>query len=124
MNGEQGIVEAIDGDTLRLLLDDGRRIVTRGVQNYNLSLAFATTVHRSQGSEYPVVVVVYHTSHYPLVDLRLLYTAITRAKARVVLCADPRALVMTTEGVGMVARCTGLTERLREAAARRNAAVA
>jgi exodeoxyribonuclease V alpha subunit len=92
MNGEQGVVITTKSDTTTVRLDDGRVIEVRGVQNNNLRLAFCLSIHRSQGSEYPVVIVVFHSSHYPLLDKRLLYTAMTRSRMRVVLCADRRAL--------------------------------
>ncbi len=92
MNGEQGIVSTVKSDTTTVVLDDGRVIEVRGVQNNNLRLAFCMSIHRSQGSEYPIVVVVFHSSHYPLLDKRLLYTAVTRSRLRLVLCADRRAL--------------------------------
>jgi exodeoxyribonuclease V alpha subunit len=92
MNGEQGIVIRVTPDTTTVRLDDDRVVEVQGVQNGNLRLSFCLSIHRSQGSEYPVVIVVYHSSHYPLLDKRLLYTAITRSKLRVVLCADRKAL--------------------------------
>jgi exodeoxyribonuclease V alpha subunit len=115
MNGEQGVVVNFRDNTIQVRLDDGRLIETRGVQNTNLELAFCTSIHRSQGSEYPVVVIVYHSSHYPLLDARLLYTAITRAKQRVILCADRRGLEMAaSKGVTPTARITRLAKRISE----------
>lgn len=116
MNGEQGVVTGIVGDAVYIALDDGRKVVTRGVQNANLSLAFAATVHRAQGSEYPVVLFVYLASHAPLLDQRLLYTAVTRAKQRVVLCADRRALALSAATGRALVRSSGLAERISEMA--------
>lgn len=113
MNGEQGIVTNFGDDSINVRLDDGRRIETRGVQNANLELAFCTSIHRSQGSEYPIVVIVYHSSHYPLLDTRLLYTAITRAKQRVILCTDKRALeIASSMKASATARITRLATRI------------
>jgi exodeoxyribonuclease V alpha subunit len=112
MNGELGVVESVVGDAVQIALDDGRVVTTRGVQNANLSLAFASTVHRSQGSEYAVVLLVYHASHEPLLDQRVLYTAITRAKQRVVLCTDHRALVRSAERGAANQRHSALATRI------------
>jgi len=113
MNGELGVVIDITSDTITLRLDDNRIIKTKGVQNSNLRLAFCISVHRSQGSEYPVVIVAYHSSHYPLLDYRLLYTAITRSRSRAILCADRKALTMsTTSTTSRVARVTSLASRI------------
>jgi exodeoxyribonuclease V alpha subunit len=115
MNGEQGVVVNFRDDTIHVRLDDGRLIETRGVQNANLELAFCTSIHRSQGSEYQIVVIVYHSSHYPLLDARLLYTAITRARQRVILCADHRVLeIIASRGVTATTRITRLAKRIGE----------
>jgi exodeoxyribonuclease V alpha subunit len=113
MNGEQGVVRAMSGQEITTLLDDGRVVRTRGVQNSRLALGFASTVHRAQGSEYPVVVLVYHRTHGRLLDRRLFYTAITRAKQRVILCADPAALEASAAGVRLMQRQSELLARLR-----------
>lgn len=115
MNGEQGVVQAIDGDRLRLRLDDGREITTAGPQNYLLAHAFCSTVHRSQGSEYPFLVVCYHSSHFPVLDVRVLYTALTRGRRRVVLVSDRDALRITRELGAGGERFTGLTRHIADA---------
>lgn len=113
MNGEQGVVIAVKSDTTTVQLDGGRIIEVRGVQNSNLRLAFCISIHRSQGSEYAVVVVIFHSSHYPLLDSRLLYTAITRSKLRVVLCADRKALEVCASGsISQRGRVTRLGSRI------------
>jgi exodeoxyribonuclease V alpha subunit len=113
MNGEQSVVVEVTADCTTLRTDDGRVVRTRGVQNNNLGLAFCMSVHRSQGSEYPVVVVAFHSSHYPLLDTRLLYTAITRSRVRTILCADRAALATLTSPVSpQTARVTRLASRI------------
>ncbi len=113
MNGEQGVVIGVNSDTITTRLDDGRIVKTQGVQNNNLQLAYCMSIHRSQGSEYPVVVVAYHSSHYPLLDKRLLYTAITRSKSRAILCADRRALEINASSTrSQVGRVTRLASRI------------
>jgi hypothetical protein len=80
-NGEQGVVvEANPNGSLTVDLGD-RSVSLRGIYCFMLRLAWAVTVHRSQGSEYPAVVLAYdHRAHGPMLDRRLLYTAITRAQ--------------------------------------------
>jgi exodeoxyribonuclease V alpha subunit len=112
MNGEQGMVVVLEGDAISLRLDDGRTVRTRGVQNANLTLAFAATVHRAQGAEFPVVIFVYHGSHAPLLDQRILYTAITRARQRVVLCADATALQRSAASATRIARFSALAGQI------------
>lgn len=121
MNGEQGVITATDADaeTVTVQMDDGRVVTLVGHQTYLLSHAFATTVHRAQGSEYPCVVAVFHSAHAVgtpgeprRLDVRLVYTAITRAQQQVVLVADQGALALARSG-GAAARHTGLAAHLR-----------
>jgi exodeoxyribonuclease V alpha subunit len=78
-----------------------------------LALAYACTIHRAQGSEYPCVVMPLVAQHYLLLRRTLLYTAITRAKRLCVLVGDPRALRQAVENSQRAARYTGLADRLR-----------
>ena len=78
-----------------------------------LALAYACSIHRAQGSEYPCVVLPLVTQHYLLLQRNLLYTAITRAKRLCVVVGDPRALRRAVENDTVAARNTGLAERLR-----------
>jgi exodeoxyribonuclease V alpha subunit len=78
-----------------------------------LTLAYACSIHRAQGSEYPCVVVPLVTQHYLLLQRNLLYTAITRARRLCVLVGDPRALRRAVENDALASRNTGLAERLR-----------
>jgi len=117
-NGEQGVVVDVGGGAIRLRMDDGRELETRGIQNGLFTLAFAVTVHKSQGSEYPVAVVVFHSSQSPLLERRVLYTAITRAKERLVLCADRAALRVASRALGEgTYRHTGLRRILERGVA-------
>jgi exodeoxyribonuclease V alpha subunit len=75
--------------------------------------AYAITVHRSQGSEYPCVVVPLTTSAWMMLQRNLLYTAVTRAKQLVVLVGSPRALAQAVRATGSGRRHTGLAQRLR-----------
>jgi exodeoxyribonuclease V alpha subunit len=92
-NGEQGIVVGVGGNRIRMKMEDGRTVITQGpVQNGIWALAYAITVHKSQGSEYPIVILLLHASQYPVLDRRILYTGLTRAKERVLLAGDPKGL--------------------------------
>jgi exodeoxyribonuclease V alpha subunit len=113
MNGEHGVVVSMSKQELTLQLDDGRVVRTNAVQSRHLAHAFALTVHRSQGSEYPVVVIVYHHTHGRLLDRRLLYTALTRARERVILCADAGALARSSANDHAGQRRSDLANLLR-----------
>jgi exodeoxyribonuclease V alpha subunit len=92
-NGDVGLVASIDPEegamTVRF---DGRDVAFDSSDLDNLVLAYACTVHKSQGSEYPAVVIPLLTTHFVMLSKNLLYTAVTRGKRLVVLVCDPRAL--------------------------------
>ena len=79
-----------------------------------LALAYATTIHKAQGSEYPVVVIPLHTQHYLMLQRNLLYTGITRAKERVVIVGTKRALGICIRNNQVIERNSYLAERLQE----------
>ena len=79
-----------------------------------LVLAYATTVHKAQGSEYPVVVIPLHTQHYLMLQRNLLYTGITRAKERVVIVGTKRAIGICIRNNQVMQRNSYLAERLQE----------
>ncbi|MEO8182605.1 MAG: ATP-dependent RecD-like DNA helicase [Deltaproteobacteria bacterium] len=113
-NGDLGRVAELDAEAGRLGVDfDGRIVRYVGREIDALRLAYATSIHKSQGSEYPAVVIPLQTSHFPMLSRNLLYTAVTRAKRLCVLVADPRALRIALGELRRERRCTGLTERLR-----------
>jgi exodeoxyribonuclease V alpha subunit len=78
-----------------------------------LVLAYAATVHKSQGSEYPAVVVPVHTQHFVMLQRNLLYTAVTRGKRLVVLVGTRKALSLAVRNGDVAARASGLCARLR-----------
>jgi exodeoxyribonuclease V alpha subunit len=80
----------------------------------DLVLAYACTVHKSQGSEYPAVVIPLLTTHFVMLSRNLLYTAVTRGKRLVVLVADPRALELALSERRREDRRTLLAERLSQ----------
>jgi len=79
-----------------------------------LLLAYAVTVHKSQGSEYPAIVLTLVNQHYMLLQRNLLYTAITRAKRLCVVIGQPRALEVAVRNNRVALRNTGLAERLSQ----------
>jgi exodeoxyribonuclease V alpha subunit len=79
-----------------------------------LTLAYATSIHKSQGSEYPAVVVPLLTQHYVMLTKNLLYTAVTRGKRLVVLVADPKAVQVALSDMRREDRRTRLSERLKK----------
>ena len=113
-NGDSGVIDSIDadGDALHVRFDD--RTIEYGIDELDtLALAYAATVHKSQGSEYPAVVVPVHTQHYVMLQRNLLYTAITRGKRLVVLVGTRKALSLAVRNADVAARASGLAARLR-----------
>jgi exodeoxyribonuclease V alpha subunit len=114
-NGSVGVVTSLSPEEgeLHVLMDETDEIIHSFDELDELSHAYAVTVHRSQGSEYPCVVVPLTTSAWLLLQRNLLYTAVTRAKRIVVLVGSKRALgrAVHTEGAGR--RYAALAERLR-----------
>jgi exodeoxyribonuclease V alpha subunit len=98
------------------MLFDERKVVYEEGDLDELTLAYATSIHKSQGSEYPAVVVPLLTQHYVMLSRNLLYTAVTRGKKLVVLVADPRALEIALGETRREERRTYLAERLRQGA--------
>jgi len=117
-NGDVGRVLAIDEEeeTVRCRFDE--RVVEHPFASLDeLTLAYACSIHKSQGSEYPAVVVPLHTQHYVMLERNLLYTALTRAKKLVVLVGDSKALRLAVRNRRTRLRHTRLAQRLREAVA-------
>ncbi len=115
-NGDLGVVQAIDADEEHMTVAfDGRAVVFDFGDLDRLVLAYATTVHKAQGSEYPAVVIPVTTQHYPMLQRHLLYTGVTRGKRLVVLVGQMRALAIAVRGVGMRRRWSQLRELLAHA---------
>jgi exodeoxyribonuclease V alpha subunit len=112
-NGDIGFVVAINEETLDLTIDfDGRRIPYLPDELDRVVLAYATTVHKAQGSEYPAVVIPVSTQHYPLLKRNLIYTGITRGRKLVVLVGQVKALAMAVKGDRQARRWSKLKDRL------------
>jgi exodeoxyribonuclease V alpha subunit len=112
-NGDLGFVLDTDGEGGLSVEIDGRAVAYDADELGDLDLAYAMTVHRSQGSEYPAVVMPVATQHFVMLQRNLLYTAVTRAKKLCVLVGNPRALAMAVKNAETKARRTKLAERLR-----------
>ena len=98
-NGDLGLVKAVDTEAGELLVDfEGREVAYDFGELDELVLAYATTVHKAQGSEYPAVVMPVTTQHYPMLQRNLLYTAVTRGRQLVVLVAQPKAVAIAVKG--------------------------
>jgi len=98
-NGDLGVVSRIDMEEGELHVDFDSREVTYGFGELDeLVLAYATTIHKSQGSEYPAVVIPLSTQHYPMLQRNLVYTGVTRGKRLVVLVGQRKALAIAVKG--------------------------
>jgi exodeoxyribonuclease V alpha subunit len=114
-NGDNGVITAIDKSerTLTAVME-GSEVVYDFDDAHQLMLAYALTVHKSQGSEYKAVVMPVCQEHYILLSKRLLYTGITRGKQLVVLVGQDKALKIAVNSTRGEQRITGLETRLRE----------
>jgi exodeoxyribonuclease V alpha subunit len=112
-NGDIGRITAIDLVDQEVTVEfDSRPVVYDFGELDELALAYALTVHKSQGSEYPAVVMPLHTQHYMMLQRNLLYTGITRGKRLVVLVGSQKALALAVGRQHASQRCTALRWRL------------
>jgi exodeoxyribonuclease V alpha subunit len=112
-NGDIGTVVAIDPEkgALEAEFDGERHCFERG-ETGDLALAYAISIHKSQGSEYPVVVVPLLKAHFMMLQRNLLYTAITRGRKKVVLIGEPAAYAMAVRNAESKQRVTHLREKI------------
>ncbi|MCB9158623.1 MAG: AAA family ATPase [Caldilineaceae bacterium] len=112
-NGDMGIITAVDTVMQHVAVEmDGRSVVYDFLELDELVHAYAISVHKSQGSEFPAVVIPVMTTHYMMLQRNLLYTAVTRAQRLVVLVGQPRALGIAVSNDKVAARYSGLRDRL------------
>ena len=110
-NGDIGFIQDINNE--KLTVDYFDHIVTYEKNELNeLTLAYASSVHKSQGSEYKVVIIPLSTNHYIMLQRNLLYTAITRAKQKVIIIGSKKALMTAVQSNRTQKRYTLLAERL------------
>ncbi len=115
-NGDLGEVHRIEGGVTYIRFD-GREVQYKGDELDAISLAYACTVHKVQGSEFPAAVIVLHNAHFMLLNRALLYTALTRAKKLVVLVGDPRAMARAARNALSYETNSRLLDRLHSLSA-------
>ena len=112
-NGDIGWITDVDPEQGTLTVDfEGRGVAYAFAELDELALAYAASIHKSQGSEYPVVVIPLAMQHYTLLERNLLYTAVTRGRKLVVIIAEPKALGIAVKRRESSKRITRLRERL------------
>ena len=113
-NGDIGRISRIDPDAQTVDISFNETVQYDYGELDELLLAYAITVHKSQGSEYPAIIVPLYSTHYIMLQRNLLYTALTRARALAVLIGTPKALAIAVKNNQVVERYTGLREALGE----------
>ena len=116
-NGDIGVIASIDGEGMLVVDFDGRTASYERAELDQLVHAYAVSVHKSQGSEYPAVVIPLVTQHFMMLQRSLLYTAVTRGKKLVVLVGTRRAVQLAVNNADAKRRYTWLAERVRAALA-------
>jgi exodeoxyribonuclease V alpha subunit len=113
-NGDIGYIDNVDSDAGELVINFDGRSVTYGFGELDtLVPAYAVTIHKSQGSEYPAVVIPILTQHYAMLQRNLLYTAVTRGKRLVVLIGQKKAIAIAVKNISGRRRWSKLNEWLR-----------
>ncbi|MCT7963525.1 ATP-dependent RecD-like DNA helicase [Laspinema sp. D1] len=114
-NGDLGMVESVELEEGRKKLIasfDGRLVTYEQSELAELALAYAITIHKSQGSEYPVIILPLYTQHYILLNKNLLYTGLTRARKLAILVGQEKALALAVQNVQENRRYTLLNQRV------------
>lgn len=113
-NGDIGIVQKIDMEEKSMAVLEDEQLVEYAAEELDdLTLAFSITIHKSQGSEYPVVVLPILTSHFVMLQRNLLYTALTRGKKYVFVLGQKKAIAMAVHNERVAKRNSNLCERIR-----------
>ena len=114
-NGDIGVITAVNMEDSTLTVSfDGKAVEYESTELDELSLAYATTIHKSQGSEYPIVVIPVHFTNYVMLQRNLIYTAVTRAKKICIVIGQKHALWYAVSHVTVTQRNTKLKERLQD----------
>ncbi len=112
-NGDIGQIETVDIEEGMLTVDyDGRSVEYEFGELDEVQLAYATSIHKSQGSEYPAVVIPLAMQHYTLLERNLIYTAVTRGKKLVTIIGQPKALAIAVKNLKSNRRLTKLAVRI------------
>jgi len=114
-NGDMGIIEAVDTLNGKVDIDfEGKKVSYQRMEITDLQPAYAISVHKSQGSEYPVVIFPLLKQHFMMLQRNLVYTGLTRAKKKVVFVGDPAAYAMAIHNDKTLVRQTDLVRKLIE----------
>ncbi|AKG21317.1 SF1B family DNA helicase RecD2 [Calothrix sp. 336/3] len=114
-NGDVGFITKIDTEEQEVIVQYQDRDVTYDYADLNeLALAWSVTIHKSQGSEYPVVIMPIYTQHFMLLSRNLIYTGLTRAKRLAIIIGSKKAISMAVRSVNQKERYTQLQERLAQ----------
>jgi exodeoxyribonuclease V alpha subunit len=106
-------IRRVDAEAGEVMVEvDGREVAYRFGELDELVLAYATTIHKAQGSEYPAVVIPLTTQHYPMLRRNLLYTGVTRGRRLVVIVGERRAIGIAVRGGQSLRRWSKLKEWL------------
>ncbi len=113
-NGDIGRITGIESEPVmvKVTYDDGREAIYESGELDELRLAYAITIHKSQGSEFPAVVIPVSTQHFVMLQRNLLYTGVTRGRKVVILVGDKKALGMAVRNIDARQRWSGLRSRL------------
>ncbi len=113
-NGDIGLIKSVDPSTGAITVNFSPDVVEYSRNALDeLVHAYAVTIHKSQGSEYPAVIILLHTQHYPMLQRNLVYTALTRAKRLAVLIGSKKALAMAVKNSKVRSRWSHLAGRIR-----------
>jgi len=114
-NGDMGIIKSIDMDSRNVCVDFDSRDVEYDVSELDeLVLSYAITIHKSQGSEYPIVIMPFTMQFFVMLQRNLLYTGITRAKRAIVLIGSKKAVGCAVRNEDVIKRNTGLVKKLSD----------
>jgi exodeoxyribonuclease V alpha subunit len=114
-NGDIGVVQSIDIEESLVKIQFDDRVLDYEFNDLDeIALAYATSIHKSQGSEYPAVVIPMAMQHYMMLERNLLYTGVTRGKKLVVVIAQNKALAMAVKNQQSQKRITNLIARLNQ----------